>query len=57
LGWAVTQGDDIGVAVALTFNRKDAEICEGSRIDLLVDRLQALVDGQPDLNEVPEPTA
>ena len=43
--------DDIQV---LKFNRKDAKICEASKIDLLVERLEAVIDGQPEIADEDE---
>jgi hypothetical protein len=53
---AFTQCDNIGLAVMLNFNRKDTGICNASKIDLFVERLEALIDNQPDIADGDEPT-
>jgi hypothetical protein len=52
---ALAGGDDVGVAVVLNFNRKDAEICEAGKITFLVERLGAMIESQPEIVDEVEP--
>jgi len=52
---AFIQSDDLGIAVVLNFYSKDAKICGAAKIDLLIERLDAVIDGQPEIADGDEP--
>ena len=50
-----TKGDDLGFAIVINLNIRDADLCEADKVERLVSRLSYIIDEideQPEISEV-----